>query len=472
MLNTNNDKQIDFFDINIDGYVPQNHLVRKLEKAINWKTIRDLMSKYYSDKGRPAIDPIILIKMVMVNYIFGIHSMRKTEEEIQVNLAYRWFLGLSLHDKVPDHSTFAKNYERRFANTDLFDEIFNYILKECLKNNYVNLSNVYIDSTHIKAHANKNKSKKVEVKLDTLKYREELEQEINLVRKEHNQKPLNFKEEVGEKEINISLNDEECGLFYKNEKEKVFAFTASTACDDNGFVLGTYVDAGNKHDSRTFYDIYHKINEQYEDEIENIVVDAGYKTPHIAKEILDNKQQPLMPYKRPMTKKGYMRKHEYVYDSYYDCYICPNECLLEYNTTNKDGYKIYKANQRECMQCPFKEKCTQMNAKVITRHVWEDYLDIVEELRHDIDNREIYKQRSKTIERVFADLKERHNHRYTRYKGKEKVQSDMNLVFACMNLKKLANWLAKNSKYSDRSVDLVANIDEILKLSQFYKKAN
>ena len=465
---TNNDKQLDFFDINIDNFVPQDHLVRKLDKAINWNTIRDILSHYYSDKGRPAIDPVVLIKMVIINYVFGIHSMRKTEQEIQVNLAYRWFLGLSLQDKVPDHSTFAKNYQRRFANTNVFDDIFNYILSECIKNDFVKLSNVYIDSTHIKAHANKNKSKEVTIKLDTLKYREELENEINLVRKEYNQKPLNFKDEVKEKEIKVSLNDEECGLFYKNEREKSFAYTASTACDDNGFVLATYVDAGNKHDSRTFYEIYNKVNEMFEDDIENVIVDAGYKTPAIAKKIIDNNQKPLMPYKRPMTKKGYMRKSEYVYDSYYDCYICPNESLLEYNTTNKDGYKIYQANERDCGKCQMKENCTIMKAKIVTRHIWEDYLDIVEELRHDLDNREIYKQRSKTIERVFADLKERHNHRYTRYKGKEKVQNDMNLVFACMNLKKLANWLSKNEKYTDRSVDLVANIDEMLLLIEGY----
>jgi len=468
MIKEEKGKQLSFFEINIEKYVPKEHLVRKLEKAIKWNEIRKIMSKYYSNKGRPGIDPVVLMKMVMVNYIFGIHSMRKTEEEIQVNLAYRWFLGLGIEDKVPDHSTFAKNYERRFAGTEVFEEIFNYILSECVKENYVKLSNVYIDSTHIKAHANKNKSKKVMVKLETLKYQEELEKEINEVRKQHNQKELKFKEEASEKEISISLNDEQCGLFYKSEREKSFAYTASTACDDNGFVLGTYVDSGNKHDSRTFYGIYNKVNEKYEEEIEKVVVDAGYKTPAIAKEIIDNNQEPVMPYKRPMTKEGNMKKYEYVYDSYYDCYICPNECLLEYSTTNKEGYKIYRGKEKDCSICPYKEKCTSMKAKIVTRHIWEDYLDIVEELRHDLDNREIYKQRSKTIERVFADLKERHNHRYTRYKGKEKVQSDMNLVFACMNLKKLANWLARNREYRDRSVDLVANIDELLLLSHHF----
>lgn len=458
MIQGKGEKQLGVFDIDINQYVPSNHLVRKLQAAIDWNHIRELMLPYYSDKGRPGIDPVVLMKMVMVNYIFGIHSMRKTEAEIQVNLAYRWFLGLSLEDTVPDHSTFSKNYERRFKDTNLFETLFGYILECCLTQGYVQLENIYIDSTHIKANANKRKTQKTVVEMITKSFQTELETEINKTRAACGQKPLMFKQQATEKEITRSLIDEEAGLFYKSEKEKMFAYTASTACDANGFILGTYVDAGNKHDSTTFDGVYDKVNEQYGADIVTVSINAGYKTPAIAKKLYENNQLPLMPYKRPMGKKAYMPKYQYIYDEYFDMYICPNDCVLDYNTTNKDGYKIYRADKRDCAQCPLKAKCTSMEAKQIGRHVWEEYLELAEELRHTIQYQKIYKKRQESIEREFANLKERHNMRYTRYKGKARVQDELDFVFACMNLKKLATWLHKNSQQNPDSLNFQAKV--------------
>ena len=147
-----------------------------------------------------------------------------------------------------------------------------------------------------------------------------------------------------------------------------------------------------------------------------------------------------MPYKRPMTKDGFFKKYEYVYDEYYDCYICPNEQILKYSTTNREGYKEYKSDSKVCSNCPYVKKCTesQNTTKVITRHVWEEYMEKVEDIRHTEGSKEIYSLRSQTIERVFPDGKELHGMRYTMYRGLSKVKMELTLKFACMNLKKLA----------------------------------
>ena len=109
----------------IDDLVPQDHMLRKIENAIDWSFIYDLVKDRYSeDKGRPSIDPVTLIKIPMIQYLYGIRSMRQTIKEIEVNLAYRWFLGLDVTDKVPHFTTFGKNYTRRFKDTDLFEKIF------------------------------------------------------------------------------------------------------------------------------------------------------------------------------------------------------------------------------------------------------------------------------------------------------------------------------------------------------------
>lgn len=128
----------------IDELVPQNHLLRKIDRVIDWSFIYDLVKEKYSpDFGRPSIDPVILIKIVLIQYLYGIRSMRQTIREIEVNLAYQWFLGLGMYEKVPHFSTFGKNYTRRFKGTDLFEQIFSKILQTCIDAGLVDPSEVF-----------------------------------------------------------------------------------------------------------------------------------------------------------------------------------------------------------------------------------------------------------------------------------------------------------------------------------------
>ena len=180
--------------------------------------------------------------------------------------------------------------------------------------------------------------------------------------------------------------------------------------------------------------------------MKTLVADAGYKTPAIAKLLIDDGVSPLFPYKRPMTKEGFFKKYEYVYDEYYDCFICPNNQILNYSTTNRDGYREYKSCRNICKDCPYLSKCTgsKEHVKVVTRHIWEPYLEICEDIRHTIGMKELYSKRKETIERLFGTAKEIHGFRYTQMYGKARMQMKTALTFACMNLKKLAkmkgNW--------------------------------
>ena len=151
--------------INIENLVPQDHLLRLIDEAIDWSFIYELVEEKYSpDQGRPSMDPVMLIKIPFIQYLYGIPSMRRTTEEINVNVAYKWFLGLSLTDPAPHFSTFGKNYTRRFKGTDLFEQIFAHILEECMEMGFVDENEVFIDSTHVKAHANSHKSHREKIK--------------------------------------------------------------------------------------------------------------------------------------------------------------------------------------------------------------------------------------------------------------------------------------------------------------------
>ena len=186
MLNKSEEKRNQIQMFCIEDLVPKDHLLRKIERAIEWNFIYELVEDKYSvDNGRPSINPVTLIKIPIIQYLYGIKSMRQTIKEIEVNVAYRWFLGLDLTDKVPHFSTFGKNYVRRFKETDIFKQIFSRILEECIKQGLVNPKEVFVDATHVKACANNKKVATEIVKQEALFYEGQLEKEINFDRSKH-----------------------------------------------------------------------------------------------------------------------------------------------------------------------------------------------------------------------------------------------------------------------------------------------
>ena len=141
-----------------------------------------------------------------------------------------------------------------------------------------------------------------------------------------------------------------------------------------------------------------------------------------------------------MGAEGFFRPYEYVYDEYYYCVICPENKVLNYSTTNRDGYREFKSKGRQCENCSSRNKCTN-NAKcvkTVTKHIWSDYLEISEDIRHTPKYKELYEKRKETIERVFADAKEKHSMRYTFMRGLAQVTNWVRLKFVAMNLKKFA----------------------------------
>ena len=452
MLIQNGEKKRDQIQIFcMDDLVPKDHLLRMIDEAIDWSFIYELVEeKYSADQGRPSIDPVVLIKIPFIQYLYGIKSMRQTIKEIEVNVAYRWFLGLDMHDKVPHFSTFGKNYTRRFKDTDLFEQIFAHILSECYKHKLVDPSEIFVDATHVKARANNKKKQKKIARNEAMFYETQLKREIQRDREAHHKKPLKDKDDKDDdehhpgskkiREIKVSTTDPESGWFHKGEHKQVFAYAVQTACDRNGWIIGYDVNAGNLHDSRTFKGLYDKIKKHNP---EMIVADAGYKTPAIAKLLIDDGIKPVFPYKRPMTKKGFFKKYEYVYDEAFDCYICPHNQILKYSTTNREGFREYKSRSEICKDCPYLNQCTHSknHVKVVSRHLWAHYMEICEDIRHTIGMKAIYNRRKETIERIFGTAKEAHGFRYTQMYGKARMRMKVGLTFACMNLKKLAKIL-------------------------------
>ena len=174
-----NRRQVGFYTL--DELVPKDHFLRKVEETIDFSFIYNLVEdSYSSDNGRPSLDPVLLVKIPLIQCFYGIRSMRQTIKDIEVNTAYRWFLGLSLDDKVPHFTTYGKNYSRRFQNKEVLAHIFSHVLHHVLEAGLIDPSEIFIDGTHIKAAANNHKYKTVVIDQKAKFMSEQLEIEINL----------------------------------------------------------------------------------------------------------------------------------------------------------------------------------------------------------------------------------------------------------------------------------------------------
>lgn len=177
--------------ISVEELIPEDHFLRKVERTIDFGFIEAKLKPYYChNNGRPSIHPITLFKMMFIGYFYGIRSERQLEREIQVNLAYRWFLGYSITDPVPDHSTISYNRRTRFLHTSIFEDIFDEIVRQAQEHRMVEGRILMTDSTHIKANANKNNYIR-KLKIDKPKakeYLEQLEKEVNEDRISHGKK--------------------------------------------------------------------------------------------------------------------------------------------------------------------------------------------------------------------------------------------------------------------------------------------
>lgn len=376
MITKTNQKAHEMSVIILETYVPENHLLRKIDQSINFRFIYELVEPLYSNIGRPSIDPIQLFKLLFINHLYGYNSMRRTIEETKVNLAYRWFIGLGVEESVPHFSDFSKNYTRKFSQLievvhpitgvietkSVFAVVFDRILAQAYEKDFIRAAHIYMDSTHIKANANKRKSEEVFILEERKSYQDALDQECDTYSDETGiKRAKDVEPEVNR--IKQSTVDPESGNFHKGEHEKQFAYLAQTTCDQNGFILGVKLNAGNYHDSRTFTSAFDEIHQVFGKLIRSVGVDAGYKVPHIARELIERKITPLMPYTRPKGKKNNEEalrivKKEFVYDESADVYHCPNgKILTPRSISKKDGYITYRSSTKDCKTCPLRNKC-------------------------------------------------------------------------------------------------------------------
>ena len=448
MLKKNYDTQTQLEFVSIDELVPQDHLLRKIYKYIDFSFIREKVRHLYcEDNGRPALDPVVLFKMLFIGYLFGIRSERQLIREIQVNLAYRWFIGFGLRDKTPSHAIFSQNRRRRFNDSTIYQEIFDQIVWQAIKGNMVSGKHLYTDSTHLKANANKNKFDKKMVAKSSRDYIEALEEDVNLDRKAHGKKPLKKKpQKPVVKETKVSKTDPDSGYMFRDGKPKGFFYLDHRTVDGkNNIITDTHVTPGNVNDSIPYLKRLDYQRRKFNFDVDAVGLDAGYYTASICKGLEDRGINGVLAYSRPPRRKGFLPKSAYVYDEHFDCYLCPKNHPLKYRTTIREGRREYVSDPRVCKSCELLHQCTQSKThrKTVSRHVWQRYKDQVDEHRYFEWGKQIYKRRKETVECSFADSKQLHGHRYARLRGLSKVKEQCLLAATCQNMKKIALLLSR-----------------------------
>lgn len=433
--------------VTLEELVPKDHLLRQIDHHIDFAFIREATRHLYCDNnGRPAIDPVQLFKMLFIGYLFGIRSERQLVREIQVNVAYRWFLDLSLTDKVPDASTLSQNRRRRFEGTDIEQVIFDRIVEQAIKKGLIGGEVLFSDSTHLKANANKHRHQVHEVEQTPMAYLDELNDAINADRQLQGKEPLKPSDKpTPTKRTKISDTDPDAGYMVRDQKPEGFFYLDHRTVDGkHNLITDTYVTPGNINDSRPYLERLDRQCQRFKLTPWAVALDAGYNTAAVCHGLTQRNITAVMGYKRPHSPKGRFKRRDFTYDQERDSYCCPNGQELIYSTTNRVGYREYKSDPKQCTQCPVRSKCTQSrNAqKVMTRHVWEDDKERVDQNRLTPWGKELYRRRCETVERSFADAKQLHGHRYARYRGLHRVRAQSLLAAACQNMKKMARLLA------------------------------
>jgi transposase len=435
--------------VSIEALVPEGHLLRKVDRAVDFSFIRDRVKHLYcEDNGRPALDPVVLFKLLLLGYLYGVRSERQLMREVEVNVAYRWFLGLKLRDKVPDASTLSQNRRRRFPESAIYQEIFDGIVELAIKKGLASGAVLYTDSTHLKANANKNKYDVVEVKVKAAKYLEALDAAIDQDRAAHGKQPLKDKPatEPDTKEIKVSRTDPDSGYMVRDGKPKGFFYLDHRTVDGrHAIITDTHVTPANVHDSVPYLGRLDRQRERFNFSIRAVGVDAGYAAAAITQGLEERNIYGVIGYRTPTHRDGYFYKRDYKYDEKLDIYICPNGQLLSYQTTNREGYRQYQSDPSQCRNCPVRQKCTQSSnaTKVVTRHVWESSRERMDQHRLSRVGKRIYKRRKETVERSFADAKQLHGHRYARFRGVKRVQQQALLAATAQNIKKIALLLSR-----------------------------
>jgi transposase len=441
MMGQHDRSEVLFYYFRLEDHVPETHLLRLIEKHISFGFVRERLKASYSDTGRPSIDPELLLRILLIGYLYGITSERKLVEELRMHLAWRWFTGLGFDQEIPHHSTFSKNRHGRFQESRLFEELFGQIVLQCVEGGLVQGQHLSVDGSFVEANASKQsripREQLAEVALvnhTVRQYLVELEQ----------QNPV---EEPVHKQEQVSTTDPDSTYATKGGTPARLGYYDNYLVDNHSCVIvGVQATAARmSQETVAAQDMLARFAQWQGREPESVAADTTYGNGEFLQWLADRNVTAYM-----RTRDSALRKNNpgygperFTYQPASNTYRCPAGEQLNYVGLNvRNRAHAYIGSAKRCGACSQKTQCTTGRYKYLAIHMHESVRQRARELAQTPEFAQAQRQRKK-VEALFAELKNQIGLRRLRLRRLKFVREQFLLAAAAQNIKRLVRFLSQ-----------------------------
>jgi transposase len=457
MMGRREDSQVQFlYAFDLDKVVPADHLVRQIDAILDLSWVHRELRPYYSHTGRPSIDPVLMIRMLLVGYVFALRSERRLCSEVQVNLAYRWFCKLSVEDKIPDHSVFSRARHERFRESDALRRVFEGVVAMCIAARLVGGEAFSVDASLIKADVDKKKRAPGDQPIAWPK----VEQASHAVReylaaldtahsKEENGEGDNGGSSGGRRRKppkEVSLTDPQATWVARPGMDPFFAYDANYLIDNKA---GIIIDAEGTRANRVVEisvtrTMIERVARRFGLQPQRLAGDTVYGAVSLLKWLVDRQITPHIPvWDKSARSNGTFSRVDFVFDQERNVYVCPGGVQLTSTGNIDQGHIVYyRANKKDCSACSLKPRCTTAAVRKVTRDLNEDVRDSVRALA-DTDAFQQSRRERKKVEMRFAHMKRILRLDRLRLRGLSGARDEVLLTATAQNLRRLVKLLGR-----------------------------
>jgi transposase len=442
-----------FYYFRMEDHIPEDHLLRLVDRHIDFAFVRETLKASYSDTGRPSIDPEVLLRILLIGYLYGITSERRLVEDVGMHLAYRWFTGLGFDRDIPHHSTFSKNRHGRFQESPLFLELFERIVQQCMSVGLLKGVDLSVDSTQIRADASPDRtitgeqlSEAAKVDRTVREYVEQIELE-NVIAEpvvtaepsssEAEEKPELRRTYRNSPPMKISTTDPEAALSSKRGASE-FAYYDNYLIDSQSCII-TGVMATPARLSQEIVaarQMLEKARERFGLQPASVTADKSYGTGEFLSWLSKRQMTPYIPVlDRKQQTKGFYTQHDFVRVPDENAYRCPGGELLRYIGMSRgtQGF-VFATRPSQCRDCTHKPACTPSTRRTLKINWYEDVREHVRKLSQTQEFAIARRARNK-IEALFSELRNQLRMRKVRLRGLRNAQEQFTLAATAQNLK-------------------------------------
>ena len=432
-----------FYEFNLEDLVPPDHLLRRIDAVLDLSWLRRELACHYSSIGRPSIDPELMIRMLLVGYCHSIRSERRLCQEVEMNMAYRWFCRLGLEDAVPDHSSFSVNRHGRFRDSDILRRVFETVVQGCMKAGLVGGEGFAVDASVIEADASR--FQRVEGSVIDWTDEQQAQRPVReyLMALESENAPTN----PSRAPKALSPTDPSAAWTTRGRHKVMFGYSLNYLMDTQESVI-VDVEATPTRISMEV-DATETMIERTEDRFDlkprQIAGDTAYGTGEMLDWLLRRHITPHIPIKDMSRRKdGTLSREDFTFDAERDVYICPEHKTLTTTGQVFNGNTLYyRASKFDCDQCPIKSRCCP---KTPVRRIPRDVNEAARDHARSLMGTEPFRQsarRRKKIETRFGDIKWNLGLTRLRLRGLTGARDEFHLAATVQNLRRLANLVAR-----------------------------